>query len=360
MTIAHPPRPSRRQTSHAPVVIDIPGTRLDARDRERLRHPLTGGLILFARNWAGRRALSRLTSQVKAVRPDILICIDQEGGRVQRLRGDGYTPLPPMRHLGQQWDRDPMQAMKQAAACGFVMAAELRACGVDLSFAPVLDLDHGDSQVIGDRALHRDPRVVAMLAGALMHGMLCAGMAACGKHFPGHGYVPGDSHVTLPVDRRPLKAILADDASPYGWLAGRLPAIMPSHVVYSRVDKVPAGYSQRWLQDILRRRLGYTGAIFSDDLSMQGAQVDGGVVAAAGRALNAGCDMVLLCNRCAPGDPTLDEFLAGLEQARRAGQWSTSAEAEGRRRALLPATPPRSWRELSRDPGYLAARSCLG
>src|SRR5262245_42841509 len=264
---------------HAPVVLDVAGLVLNADDRRRLQHPLTGGLILFARNWQDRQQLTELSAEAKSLRPDLLICVDHEGGRVQRFRSDGFTVLPPMRALGELWMRDPMRATDAATAVGFVLGAELRACGIDLSFTPVLDLDHGGSTVIGDRAFHRDPRVVGLLAKSVMHGLLRAGMANCGKHFPGHGHVAADSHIDVPVDRRTLKALLADDAAPYGWLSTSLASVMPAHVVYTKVDARPAGFSPRWLQDILRAQLRFDGVVFSDDLSMAGArQIDGRVV----------------------------------------------------------------------------------
>ena len=214
--------------SHSPVVLDIAGTALSADDRRRLNHPLTGGLILFARNWHGRNQLVELTSEIKSIRPDLLICVDHEGGRVQRFRTDGFTHLPPMRVLGEMWMKDALTATDAATAAGHVLGAELRACGVDFSFTPVLDLDHGPSGVIGDRAFHRDPRVATLLAKSLMHGLLLAGMHNCGKHFPGHGFVAADSHVDIPVDKRSLKAILADDAKPYEWLSTSLSSVMPA------------------------------------------------------------------------------------------------------------------------------------
>ena len=279
--------------AHAPVVLDIAGTELSRDDCRRLKHPLTGGLILFARHWIDRRHLLELCSAIKRERPDILICVDHEGGRVQRFRSDGFTHLPPMRALGELWMRDAMRATDAATATGHVLGAELRACGVDLSFAPVLDLDHGGSTVIGDRAFHRDARVVSVLAKSLMHGLLLAGMANCGKHFPGHGHVKADSHVDIPVDHRSLKVLLSDDAAPYGWLSTSLASVMPAHVVYDKVDSRPAGFSARWLQDVLRTQLQFGGAIFSDDLSMAGARlIDGKEVSytqATIAALNAGC-----------------------------------------------------------------------
>ena len=341
---------------HAPVVLDIAGTSLGAADRARLAHPLVGGLILFTRNWAGRAQLTELTAEVKSIRPDLLICVDHEGGRVQRFRGDGFTLLPPMRTLGEMWMRDALGATDAATAVGYVIGAELRACGVELSFAPVLDLDYGASSVIRDRAFHRDARVVTMLGKSVMHGLLRAGMANCGKHFPGHGYVRADSHLEVPVDERELDAMLAEDAAPYGWLSTSLTAVMPAHVVYPRVDDNPAGFSERWLKEVLRERLAFTGAVFSDDLSMAGArQVRGRPVSyseAATLALEAGCDMVLLCNQSVDGGAAVDVLLDGLQDAAARGLWRGDPDSEARRRALLPATPPLPWDELMHDPVY--------
>jgi beta-N-acetylhexosaminidase len=232
-------------STHAPIVLDVAGLALSADDRRRLQHPLTGGLIFFARNWQDRKQLTEMTAEAKGLRPDLLICVDHEGGRVQRFRTDGFTHLPPMRTLGELWMRDAMPATDAATAAGYVLGAELRACGVDMSFTPVLDLDHGGSSVIGDRAFHRDARVVALLAKSLMHGLLLSGMANCGKHFPGHGHVKADSHLALPIDHRSLKTLLADDAAPYAWLGTSLASVMPAHVVYDKVDARPAGFSAR-------------------------------------------------------------------------------------------------------------------
>jgi beta-N-acetylhexosaminidase len=340
----------------SPLIIDIAGTELSAADRARLQHPLVGGLILFARNWRDRRQLTALTAQVKALRDDLLICVDHEGGRVQRFRTDGFTHLPPMRALGELWMRDALAATDAASACGLVLASELRACGVDLSFTPVLDLDHGPSGVIGDRAFHRDARVVTLLAKSVSHGLLRAGMASCGKHFPGHGYIAGDSHTEVPVDRRSLKALMADDAAPYGWLSTSLHSVMPAHVIYPKVDPRPAGFSSRWLHDILRGELGFTGAIFSDDLSMEGARrIDGREVSyaqAAVAALQAGCDMVLLCNQSIDGGQVVDELIAGLQQAVDDGQVLLQPQSQARRLALLPQTEPLAWDDLMHDPAY--------
>lgn len=346
-------------TDHAPIVLDIAGLALDAADRRRLRHPRVGGLILFGRNWQSRAQLTALTAEIKALRPDVLVCIDHEGGRVQRCRTDGFTHLPPMRALGELWMHDAMAATDAATACGHVLAAELRACGVDFSFTPVLDLDHGPSGVIGDRAFHRDARVTTLLAKSLMHGLLLAGMGSCGKHFPGHGYVAADSHTEVPVDKRSLKAILADDAKPYEWLSTSLASVMPAHVVYPKVDALPAGFSPRWLQDILRGRLGFTGAIFSDDLSMQGATVAGSPTDAGIAALNAGCDLVLLCNQSLDGGAMLDALIDGLDAALAQGRWQPSTESEARRLALLPQTAPLPWDELMCHAPYLRALDLL-
>ncbi len=344
------------EPSHRPVVLDIAGTKLDADDRRRLAHPLAGGLILFARNWSDRAQLTALNAEIKSLRPDLLVCVDHEGGRVQRFRSDGFTHLPAMRLLGERWMRDALAATDAATAVGYVLGAELRACGVDLSFTPVLDLDHGGSNVIGDRAFHRDARVAALLAKSLMQGLLLAGMANCGKHFPGHGYVKADSHLDIPVDDRTLTAILADDAAPYGWLSTSLASVMPAHVVYRKVDKRPAGFSSRWLREILRGRLGFQGAVFSDDLSMAGARrIDGrdvGYAEAAVVALNAGCDMVLLCNQSVDGGQAVDSLLDELLAAQSAGHWQADAGSEARRLDLLPLSPPLPWDELMHQPAY--------
>ncbi|MDB5826873.1 MAG: glycoside hydrolase family 3 domain protein [Variovorax sp.] len=348
---------------HSPLVIDVAGIALTAADRRRLTDPLVGGVIHFARNWHDRAQLTALNADIKALRPDLLICVDHEGGRVQRFRTDGFTRLPSMRSLGEAWMRDPMQATRQATAVGCVLASELRACGVDFSFAPVLDLDYGESSVIGDRSFHRDPRVVALLAKSVMHGMMQAGMANCGKHFPGHGFVKADSHVAIPVDRRSLKAILADDAQPFDWLGGTLTAVMPAHVIYPKVDARPAGFSSKWLKDILRGRLGFDGAIFSDDLSMEAARrIDGELLSyvdAALAALGAGCDMALLCNQSVGDGVPLDELLEGMAAAKSRGRWRVDGASESRRRLLLPTTPVPAWDRLLGTPNYRRASDLL-
>src|SRR3954464_9308627 len=241
-----------------PVMLDVVGTSLSDDDIRRIRHPLTGGVILFARNYKDRKQLTELTSAIHEARPGVLIAVDHEGGRVQRFKTDGFTRLPPMRKLGELWDRDVLEASRAATDIGFVLAAELRACGVDLSFTPVLDLDYGESGVIGDRAFHRDARVVTLLAKSLNHGLSLAGMANCGKHFPGHGFVKADSHVDIPVDERTFEQILAEDAAPYGWLGLGLGGVMPAHVIYPKVDRHPAGFSRKWLS-MLRNDMGFQG-----------------------------------------------------------------------------------------------------
>ena len=347
----------------APLIIDVSGLTLTKTDRRRLKHPLVGGIILFARNWQNREQLTALCRDVKKIRRDLLICVDHEGGRVQRFRTDGFTHLPPMRALGELWLKQPLQATNAATACGYVLGAELRACGVDFSFTPVLDLNFGASSVIGDRAFGRDPRVVALLAKSLMHGLLQSGMANCGKHFPGHGFVRADSHTDVPVDRRSLKAILAEDAAPYQWLSTTLSSVMPAHVIYPKVDARPAGFSSKWLGDILRGRLGFGGAIFSDDLSMAGARLlDGQPVSyteAAVAALGAGCDMVLLCNQSVGDGKEVDGLLDGLVVAQLRGQWHPAEASEERRRALLPVTPPPDWDALMVQPAYMHALDLL-
>jgi beta-N-acetylhexosaminidase len=350
---------------HAPLILDVAGTRLTATDRKRLAHPLTGGIILFSRNWQDRAQLEALCAEIKSVREDIIICVDHEGGRVQRFRTGGFTHIAPMRVFGRMWMKDAMAATNAATAAGFVLGAELRACGVDFSFTPVLDLDWGGSGVIGDRAFHADARVVGLLAKSLMHGLLCAGVANCGKHFPGHGFVKADSHTDIPVDTRSLKAILADDAAPYRWLSSVLTCVMPAHVVYPKVDAKPAGFSSRWLNDILRGQLGFQGAVVSDDLSMEGARrIDGRAVSyteAALIALRAGCDLVPLCNQSvqSEGGAAIDELLAGLSRARDEGQWKPSEASEERRLALLPRGPALNWDALMSHPEYMHALDLL-
>lgn len=284
-------------TALGPVMVDVAGLALTAEEREFLRHPLVGAVILFARNYADPAQLRALTAEIRAVRePQLLIAVDHEGGRVQRFR-DGFTRIPPMRALGEIWDGNREGALGLARAAGLVIGTELAAAGVDFSFTPVLDVDFGPSSVIGDRAFARTPQVIGELATALMRGLNEAGMAAVGKHFPGHGYAAADSHVAIPVDGRSLAEIEAEDLVPYRMLISQgLAAVMPAHVIYPRVDAQPAGFSPFWLKEVLRRRMGFDGLIFSDDLVMEGASVAGDMAARARAAFAADCDMVLVCN----------------------------------------------------------------
>ena len=279
-----------------PLMVDVAGTELTSEDREILSHPLVGSVILFSRNYASVAQLEALVRDIRSVRrPPLLVAVDHEGGRVQRFRSD-FTALPPQRAVGRAYDLDPDAGRRLAWQCGWLLAAELRAVGVDMSFAPCVDLDYGVSEVIGDRAYHRDPEVVSRLAVACIQGMRAAGMAATAKHFPGHGAVVVDSHKALPVDRRPLEA-LGEDLLPYRRLiANGLASVMVAHVLFPEVDAAPAGFSRRWIQQELRWSLGFTGAVFSDDLSMGGAAFAGTATERARRALAAGCDVLPLCN----------------------------------------------------------------
>ncbi|TLP72069.1 beta-N-acetylhexosaminidase [Pseudomonas nitroreducens] len=272
------------------LMLDIGGTWLTAEDRQILRHPEVGGLIIFARNIESPRQVRELMAAIRAVRPDLLLAVDQEGGRVQRLR-QGFLRLPAMRAIA-----DNANAERLAEQCGWLMATEVLAVGLDLSFAPVLDLDHQRSAVVGSRAFEGNPERAVALAGAFIRGMRAAGMASTGKHFPGHGWAEVDSHVGIPEDERTLEQIRAVDLVPFQRLSGELDALMPAHVIYPQVDPNPAGFSRRWLQDILRGELGFDGVIFSDDLSMAGAHVVGDAANRIEAALSAGCDMGLVCN----------------------------------------------------------------
>ncbi|WP_414429982.1 beta-N-acetylhexosaminidase [Alcanivorax sp. IL3] len=291
------------------LMLDLEGLQVSDVEKDLLSHPGTGGLILFTRNYQDRQQLAELVRQIRAVRPEILIAVDQEGGRVQRFR-DGFVRLPPMAALGRRYDQTPQLAMAEASLVGELMASELTELDIDLSFAPVLDLDYGTSTVIGDRSFHGDADAMIALAGAFIDGMSAAGMAATGKHFPGHGHVVADSHLELPVDPRPLAEIEAADLRPFVALAQKLDGIMPAHVIYSAVENQTAGFSRYWLQTRLREQMGFRGVIFSDDLSMAGAHGVGGYAERARAALEAGCDMVLACNNRTGAEQVLD-LLAG-------------------------------------------------
>lgn len=286
----------RKRLPLGPVVLDPGGLALTDDDRRRLLHPAAGGVILFAHNYQDPAQLAALTAEIRALRtPELLICVDHEGGRVQRFR-EGFSAVPAMRQLGVLWDRDRGAARRAAHAIGLVIAAELGAHGIDFSFAPVLDLDYGSSSVIGDRALHFDPLAVGALAAELIQGLAAGGMQAVGKHFPGHGFAAADSHVAVPRDERAVAEILRKDVAPYrAAIAAGLGGVMPAHVIYAQADPEPAGYSAYWLKQVLRDALGFGGLVFSDDLCMEGASTAGGIEARACAALAAGCDMVLLC-----------------------------------------------------------------
>lgn len=332
-----------------PLMLDVPGKELTDDDRQRLSHPLVGGVILFTRNYENPTQLEKLTAEIHALKsPPLLIAVDHEGGRVQRFR-DGFTRLPAMGVLGKIHDEHPHQAKTLARETGYVLAAELRAHGVDLSFAPVLDLDYGVSSVIRDRAFHHDPQTVIELSHALMLGMKDAGMSACGKHFPGHGHIAADSHVAIPVDERDYADIAFNDLLPFKALIDMgLPAIMPAHVIYPKADAAPAGFSRFWLHTVLRGELGFTGMIFSDDLTMEGASVAGDITARTLTALEAGCDMALICNRC----DLADEVLGRLDF-----DWPPASRA---RLARLHGEPhPLSMTALLEQTAYTRARHAI-
>lgn len=331
-----------------PLMVDIEGVELDAADRDLLAHPSVGGVILFSRNYVDPQQLLRLTASIHALRsPQLLIAVDHEGGRVQRFR-DGFTRLPAAGLLGQVYERDSARGLQLAAQAGWLMAAELCSCGVDMSFAPVLDLDRGNSQVIGDRAFHRRADVVITLARASVHGMRDAGMAAVGKHFPGHGGVADDSHQTLPVDPRDLASFEVEDMMPFERLAGDgLPGIMTAHLMVPAVDAQPVSFSHHWLTTLLRRALGYRGAVFSDDLSMHGAHGVGTPLERALAALAAGCDMALLCNDRAAAEAVADSLHSPADAVRA----SRLARFHNR------GAPARE--QLESNPRHVSARSAL-
>jgi beta-N-acetylhexosaminidase len=328
-----------------PVMLDVLGTQLTAEDEARLRHPLVGGVILFARNYQSPGQLAELTASIHALRtPPLLIAVDHEGGRVQRFR-EGFTKIPAMRELGRIWDAHPQRARHLAQQAGYVLAAELRACGVDFSFTPVLDVDFGQSGVIGDRAFHSDPQAIAELAHSLLLGLRQGGMATVGKHFPGHGFAAADSHLDIPVDQREFVDIELCDLVPFRQMVNYgLAAVMPAHVIYPRVDSQPAGFSPVWLKNILRGQLGFEGVIFSDDLSMEGATVAGGIVQRAEAALHAGCDMVLVCNK----PESADQLLQGLH-------WEMLAASRARLAHMRGKPHPESLGQLHEQPQFLKA-----
>ena len=292
-----------------PVMLDIAGAELDDVDRKRLRHPQVGGVILFSRNYRDPQQLDELCREIHALRdPRLVVAVDHEGGRVQRFR-EGFQAIPAMGHLGDCYDKEPEKALRLAEVFAWVMASELLGYGVDLSFSPVLDIGNPISSVIGDRAFHRDPEAICHLANAWIRGMRRAGMEAIGKHFPGHGSVEGDSHHVMPFDRRSFAEIEALDLVPFRRvIATHLAGIMMAHVIYEQVDAHAAGYSHYWIESVLRRRLEFEGIVFSDDLSMSGAESVGGYAERARAALDAGCDILLVCNNPEGADEVLDSL----------------------------------------------------
>lgn len=329
-----------------PVVCDIAGTALTETERKRIAHPLVGMVILFARNYENREQLTQLCAQIHAVKPGVLISVDHEGGRVQRFRKD-FTEIPAMSTYGMAYSTDPEAVARALTAAGYVMASELRASGVDFSFAPVLDLSWGKSAIIGERSFALDPRVVTRLARAVSHGMLVAGMANCGKHFPGHGYAEADSHVMLPVDDRDAVRIEHADAKPYTWMGVGLASVMTAHVVYPTYDDVPATFSERILKGLLRDTLHFPGLVFSDDLSMKGAG-GGTLTDRARRALAAGCDAVICCNAPEEVDQMLEELV-----------FQPDAGWYERARAVDPKGAFPSYEELIKSHVYSVSRSLM-
>ncbi len=329
-----------------PLMLDLQGTELTAAEAEVLQRGPVGGVILFGRNYADPGQLAALTGAIAEIRPELLIAVDHEGGRVQRFR-QGFTSVPAMGLLGELCRQDSVRALKLARDCGWLLASELIAYGIDISFTPVLDLDRQISEVIGDRAFGARAETVISLAAELMAGMHEAGMATTGKHFPGHGGVAADSHLEIPVDERSYEQIEAEDLRPFARFARQqMDAVMPAHVIYDRCDSAPAGFSEFWLQQILRRRLGFNGVIFSDDLSMEGAVVAGSYPQRAQAALEAGCDMVLVCNKP----------VAALEVL----QWLEQQQiTEAPRVAAMKAKKRVFIESLQSDPRWQATRQAL-
>lgn len=335
-----------KQMLLGPVMGDVAGLTLTPQDEANLMHPLMGGVILFARNFANPEQLKALCASIRQLRtPHLMIVVDHEGGRVQRFH-DGFTRVPPMRMLGSLFQKDTAAAKRAARAVGQVIGTELTAHGLDFSFTPVLDLDWGESTVIGERSFGRHPEQVAALAGQVIGGLKDVGVASCAKHFPGHGFVKADSHHEIPRDTRAFEAIASDDMLPFKLLADAYDSVMPAHIIFEMVDKNPAGFSALWLKETLRSKLSFKGVIFSDDLTMEGASVVGDDTARGLAALRAGCDMALICNdqtRCAA-------LLAGLTEA-----GITASEDHSRHLQRMHATKVGSLT----DPDYLAAKALV-
>ena len=299
---------TKQHAQYGRLMLDLAGTSLADHERDQLQNPHIGGVILFARNVKSREQISALVKQIRAASAQVLIAVDQEGGRVQRFR-DGFTRFPPMQKLGDLVAQDSAAGLALTKDAGWLMAAEVIACGLDISFAPVLDVDRDTSSIIGDRSFSDQPEAVIEVAQAFINGMHEAGMAATGKHFPGHGGIVADSHLEAPVDTRSWDELEAHDLKPFDALSGSLDGIMPAHITFPAVDPDSVGFSSFWLQTILRKRLGFEGVIFSDDLTMKGADIAGGYVDKAKLALDAGCDMILVCN-CPEGAIEVLDFMA--------------------------------------------------
>ena len=334
-----------------PLMVDVAGRSLLPEDRDVLEHPLVGGVILFTRNFTDAAQLSALVAEIRALRtPRLLVAVDHEGGRVQRFRSD-FTLLPSMRRIGHEYEMDAQHGRELARRAGWLIGSELRAVGIDLAFAPVVDLDYGVNEAIGDRAFHPDADVVGLLAGALMAGLRDAGMSATAKHFPGHGAVAADSHVALPIDRREY-ADLEPDLRPYRRLiANGLASVMMAHVVFPAVDALPASLSRRWIGEVLRGELGFQGAVLTDDLSMAGAAAFGGPRTRAELALAAGCDMLLVCN----SRPSVEELLKTLDPEPR----PASALRVARLHGHGPTPGPEALAELRASSRWQSAREAL-
>lgn len=330
-----------------PLVLDIEGTALTKDDVRRIADPLVGMVILFTRNYRDRDQLTELCSAIHAVKPGLLIAVDHEGGRVQRFQ-EGFTKIPAMAKLGEKWIDEPENTLLSAMACGYVMAAELRACGVDFTFAPCLDINFGRSQIIGERAFSNNPNVVTQLALAVIQGLRLAGMSNCGKHFPGHGWVIADSHLELPVDDRSYDRLLFADLKPYRWMGQALDSVMAAHVLYPKVDSNPAGFSEHWLKKVLREELHFTGVVFSDDLSMKGAVGVGDVTQRAQAALQAGCDMLIQCNDFEASDQLLGSL-----------KFEDTAERAERVKRLSPKGEAPTWKELVETSLYKRSKDLI-
>ena len=330
---------TKQHAQYGRLMLDLAGTSLADHERDQLQNPHIGGVILFARNVKSREQISALVKQIRAASAQVLIAVDQEGGRVQRFR-DGFTRFPPMQKLGDLVAQDSAAGLALTKDAGWLMAAEVIACGLDISFAPVLDVDRDTSSIIGDRSFSDQPIAVIEIAQAFINGMHEAGMAATGKHFPGHGGIVADSHLEAPVDTRSWDELEAHDLKPFDALSGSLDGIMPAHITFPAVDPDSVGFSSFWLQTILRKRLGFEGVIFSDDLTMKGADIAGGYVDKAKLALDAGCDMILVCN-CPEGAIEVLDFMA-------------SAAVDGSDKiAGMRASESISWDDLENDPRRL-------